>query len=52
MQRSVIKVVRPVWSIASRWKSDYSPERRELIGNKARVPEETCVDPPEEGFKG
>jgi hypothetical protein len=54
MQRSVIKVfhiVRPVWSIASRCKSDHSPERRELVGNKARVPEETPHCPPEEGSK-
>ena len=43
--------VRPVWSIASQCKSDQSPERRELVGNKARVPEETPHCTPEEGSK-
>jgi hypothetical protein len=38
--------VRPVWVIANRWKSDYSPERREYIDEIARVPKETKVSYP------
>ena len=30
-------IVRPVWAITSRWKSDHNPERREYVGEDKGV---------------